>query len=319
MSKKLNVWALISGFDDVFTTYQDMFPQELRDKATTIYPEQVTVGIGDGKNIQLFYQGKPMERPDVFWPMISNTETASLEKLLVRAGIPSIVNMREVEVARSKVDTYQLLKTNGIPVPDSFVFFDKPDKSAIEQHFGYPFVVKPNYGFGGEGVTLIESEEEFDAFIAQAAYGQTYIAQEYIATSRGRDVRVVLLNGEYLYSTMRKASDPQEFRSNVHVGGELLKYPIDQETQALCARVASLFDLPLIGLDLMFGTEGFVLAEVNAFPGMYPAYMLQALNAAIEGFEASRSPGIYDDLQSSLTDMSALDSDFFENDSHQLD
>ena len=87
------------------------------------------------------------------------------------------------------------------------------------------------------------------------------MAQEYIATSKGRDIRVVVLHGRYYFSMERHASNPDEFRSNVHVGGTTQEKTLTEEEKVFCEKVASIFDLPIIGLDLMIGDGEYVLAE----------------------------------------------------------
>ncbi len=288
---KMKVWSLLSKVEDILK-YFEKFAEKMNDGVfDIIIADYVTIEIGDGKDLKAYYKGEQVPLPDAFWPMISNTDCFTLEKMLIRAGVKSIINLDDAAVARSKIDTYQLLASNGIRVPDTIVFFDHPDKEAIVARFGYPFVIKPDSGFGGEGVTLINSEAELDEYISKLQYGTAYVAQEYIATSRGKDVRVILLGGEYLYSSMRSATDPNEFRSNVHVGGELLEYKRDEPTLALCKKVAGLFDLPLIGLDLMFGDGGFVIAEVNASPGLFPDNMIKARKVILQNFYEKESSG----------------------------
>ena len=204
------------------------------------------------------------------------------------AGIPSILNLRELQVARSKIATYQRLAQNGVRVPDTMVFFKDSDPQTLIRRFGYPFVVKPDSGFGGIGVELIHNEQELKDYFATLSYGQAYVAQEYIATSKGRDIRVVVLHGRYYYSMERHASNPDEFRSNVHVGGTTEEKILTEEEKAFCEKVASLFDLPIIGLDLMIGDGEYVLAEVNAFPGMPGGKMIDAYASVIEHFMEGR-------------------------------
>ena len=74
------------------------------------------------------------------------------KRQLQDAGIPSILNLRELQVARSKIATYQRFAQNGIRVPDTMVFFKDSDPETLSGRFGYPFVVKPDSGFGGIGV-----------------------------------------------------------------------------------------------------------------------------------------------------------------------
>ncbi len=56
----------------------------------------------------------------------------------------------------------------------------------------------------------------------------------------------------------------------MHQGGEMIEYPIDDETKKLCEKIASLFDLPISGIDLLIGDNEYVTVEVNATPGGLP-------------------------------------------------
>jgi len=285
----MKVWALLSNVDDILEAYGEQALKGGNGIFETIVIDYAGVEIGNGKDLKVSYRGENIDLPDAFWPMLSNTDAFALENLLINAGVKSVINIGEVAVARSKIATYQRLAANGIRVPESVVFFNHPDKEAILKKMSYPFVVKPDSGFGGEGVKLIDSEKEFDEYIHHLSYGTAYVAQEYIAKSRGKDARVILLDGEYLYSSMRSATNPEEFRSNVHVGGELLEYKISDADLELCKKIAGLFDLPLIGLDLLFGDGEFVVAEVNAFPGLFPENMEKVGKVVMEKFLAKNN------------------------------
>ena len=207
-----------------------------------------------------------------------------MENMLQNAGIESILDLKELQTARSKIATYQRFAQHGIRVPDTVVFFKDSERQLLADRFGYPFVVKPDSGFGGEGVELIHNEAELQDYFAKLSYGQAYVAQEYIATSKGRDIRVVILHGKYYFSMERRASDPKEFRSNVHVGGTTSLVTLTDEEKAFCEKAASIFDLPILGLDLMIGDGEYVLSEVNAFPGMPGGKMVDAYASVIDHF-----------------------------------
>ena len=280
----MKLWFLLSKVDDIIQAYGEEILQPKNEAFKMLIADYLEFEIRSGAELKAYYKREPLDLPDAFWSMISNTDSFMVEKLLLGAGVKSLINLDEIAVARSKSATYQRLAANGIRVPDSMVFFERPNKERVLGKMTYPFVVKPDSGFGGEGVMLINSEADFDEYLLTLEYGVTYIAQEFIASSHGRDARIILLDGEFLYSSMRSATNKDEFRSNAHVGGELLDYEIDEETLELCKRISALFDLPLIGLDLLFGEGEFVIAEVNAFPGLFPENMEKAMAKVIELF-----------------------------------
>ncbi len=254
-----------------------------------LFCEYSTIEIHRDGELSITCLGKPIEKPDYFWPILGSTDGFIVENMLQNAGIESVLDLKELQTARSKIATYQRFAQHGIRVPDTIVFFKDSDKQTLVNRFGYPFVVKPDSGFGGEGVELIHNEQELQNYFEKLAYGQAYVAQEYISTSKGRDIRVVILHGRYYFSMERRASDPEEFRSNVHVGGTTNVITLTEEEKAFCEKAASIFKLPILGLDLMIGDGEYVLAEVNAFPGMPGGRMVEAYASVIEHFLEDRA------------------------------
>lgn len=276
----MKIWTLLTNVETDIEERREQgkenpMYQEIQKNVQTILVEHMNIEIDNGEEVHFIYEGKELEKPDAFWPMLTNTDAFALEKMLLRCGVKSLVNLDEVAVARSKSLTAQRLAGAGIPTPETIVFFEHPDKDRIANKFGYPFIMKPDNGFGGAGVELIRSEEEYDCYVKNLQPGIIYNAQEFVSTSHGRDVRVVMVKGKYYFSYMRKAADPKEFRSNIHAGGTREQYQIDEATIEMCEKAAALFDLPLLGIDLMFGENGFIVTEVNAFPGLDAARMTE--------------------------------------------
>lgn len=284
----MKILALVASQDstveDVKTNGRRQMQALIGKDKEVLFCEYSTIEICRNGELAITCLGEKMEKPDYFWPLLGSTDGFILENMLQDAGIPSILNLRELQVARSKIATYQRLAQNGIRVPDTMVFFKDSDPEILSGRFGYPFVVKPDSGFGGIGVELIHNGQELKDYFATLSYGQAYVAQEYIATSKGRDIRVVVLHGRYYFSMERHASNPDEFRSNVHVGGTTQEKTLTEEEKVFCEKVASIFDLPIIGLDLMIGDGEYVLAEVNAFPGMPGRKMMDAYASVIDDF-----------------------------------
>lgn len=270
MDNKL--WIIISGTDDdeiaAYAQKGNATFDEIFSRIRIVVAERVQLQISSGQSTKIFYEGEELEPPKVFWPAITNCDSFPLENILLSMGSKNFIKISEAACARSKLLTYQRLAQNGIRIPETIAFFCESDKKKVIEKLGYPFVVKPDNGYGGAGVELIHNEEEFDAWFEKTVYGVTYVAQEFISTSKGKDIRVGIMNGEYVYSYIRKSADENEFRSNIHVGGSKEEFTIDENTKALCEKIAALYDLPLLGVDLMIGDGEYVVAEVNAFPGL---------------------------------------------------
>lgn len=271
----MKIWILLSNVEKDISEYEDMGKgkpeyEKILQNIKVIQVEKMNVSMSVDGGTKFIYEGEELDVPDVFWPMITNSDAYILERMLLRAGSKCLIDLDEKAASKSKLLTYQRLADAKIKAPRTVAFFGEPDKKRILQEFAYPFIIKPDNGFGGQGVELIKSEEEFDDYIKKTIPGAMYVVQEFISTSKGKDVRVVMVQGKYYWSIMRQAGNADEFRSNVHAGGSYKEYPIDKETEELCEKIASLYKLPILGVDLMFGEDGFIVTEVNSFPGLFP-------------------------------------------------
>lgn len=232
-----------------------------------IWLDYLELDLEPGKELVVKYEGEKLELPDLYWLMVGNTDGRYVEKLLESAGVKPLMPLAEVDAARCKVLTYSRLAKAGLPFPKTKVFFKKTNIAGAIEELGYPFVIKPNGGHGGFGVELIHNEEEWNTYKEKLTEGETYIAQEYISTSRGRDLRVELVNGEIFNSITRTNNNPEEFRSNIDQGGVQEDITPDEVVSELALKTAALFDIPLISVDFMYTETGYTIAEVNAFPG----------------------------------------------------
>lgn len=266
----MRIWGLVSNVDDILEQYGAQALSRPNGYYELKFIDYTSIDISTDEKVKISIMGEEQELPDAFWSMTSNTDSYIIPQILEANGVKSITNLEAAKITRSKVLTYDILAKAGFRVPKSIIFFNHADKEKLVNTFGYPFVIKPDNGFGGEGVELIHNEEELDKYLGELKYGVAYIAQEYIATSKGTDIRVVILKNEYLYSMKRQAGNPDEFRSNVHQGGSATAIEIDEKTIKMCEDASRLFDLPVVGLDLMIGDGEYVFAEVNSFPGLVP-------------------------------------------------
>ncbi len=278
----MKIWCLVSNIDSYIEKDGGDFLK--RKEYDLIFIDYASIDIKNGNEIEFYCMGKKLDLPDAFWSWITNTDARIIENLLLSLGVKCISNPAEQSVVKSKIATYNRMAKAGLPIPRTLAFFNHPDKELIKKNFSYPFVVKPDNGLGGEGVALIHDDKELDDYLANLQYGVAYMAQEYISSSRGRDLRVVILKGEVLLCVLRQATDPNEFRSNVHVGGKAKVCEIDEKTADLCKKAAAMFDLKVIGLDLMFTENGFVFSEANGFPGVWREYLDKVIDAVIGDF-----------------------------------
>lgn len=181
-------------------------------------------------------------------------------------GIPVINSTQSMMLCKNKVLTHQLLSAAGIPTPLT-VFNQAGEYSYGElcAMFGSRmFVVKRTDGAKGEGVFLVESEDEFRA--ARSECGAEYLCQEFVEASRGRDVRVWVIGGRAVAAVLRYSES--SFKSNFSQGGKAAAFELTPEAASLAERAAETLGLEFAGIDLLFTDSGaFTVCEVNGNAG----------------------------------------------------
>src|SRR6185312_14700244 len=93
--------------------------------------------------------------------------------------------------------------------------------------------------------------------------GVDYVFQKFIATSRGRDIRVNIVGGEIVAAMYRHSES--DFRANITNGGVASEVGLTDAQRALAISAAEAVGAEFAGVDLLFGdNEEPLVCEVNA-------------------------------------------------------
>ncbi|MFC8917628.1 RimK family alpha-L-glutamate ligase [Streptomyces sp. NPDC057116] len=173
---------------------------------------------------------------------------------------------------RNKFQQLQELALAGLPVPDTLSYTNAPLEGVLHSpRFRAPCVVKAVRGSKGGQVFLAPDTRMLHDVRGSLALHVPLLFQEYVAGSHGRDLRVVVVDGEPVGAETRTARDGA-LTSNLATGGRATlcagEYP---EAEELAVRAARALGLAIAGVDLLFGPDDtFVVCEVNAVPGWRP-------------------------------------------------
>ncbi|MBM3289303.1 MAG: RimK family alpha-L-glutamate ligase, partial [Candidatus Hydrogenedentes bacterium] len=138
----------------------------------------------------------------------------------------------------------------------------------IELVGGAPLVIKLVQGTQGNGVVLAETPNAASSVIdAFRGLDAQFLVQEFVAESRGVDVRCIVLGGEVVAAMLRRAGDG-EFRANLHRGGAGEAVAITEDERAIACRAAQVLGLDFAGVDILRAHRGPVVLEVNSSPGL---------------------------------------------------
>lgn len=176
-----------------------------------------------------------------------------------------------IDVCDSKIMTFQALANHSIKLPKTifspliFTAATEKDQSSIdfiERELSYPIVIKEAYGSFGDQVYLVQTRKEL-VEMRNKLHQIPHLYQEFIKSSKGRDVRVHVV-GDKVVASMLRTSET-DFRANVTNGGTMHKYVLPKEFEELAIKASQIIGADFSGVDLMFGEEEEpILCEVNS-------------------------------------------------------
>ena len=212
------------------------------------------------------------EKPELVFTRLGSSATES-DLLSVRvaeaSGVRILNSYSALRLCRDKAKTYLCLTQAGVPIPDTLLLSTGWTPELVEQHCGPPpHIVKLSRGTQGQGVMLSESWRSLTSLLeAMKALRAEVLVQRFLREAKGRDTRILVVGGKVRGAAIRQAQDPEEFRSNLHLGGEAtVVEPTARQTEVAEAAVRSL-GLEVAGVDLLESEAGPVVVEVNGSPG----------------------------------------------------
>jgi ribosomal protein S6--L-glutamate ligase len=221
---------------------------------------------------RLYYRGKQLGHYDAVIPRIGASITyfgTAVVRQFEQIGTFCLNTARGIATSRDKLRSLQILSRHDIGIPaTSFVRDRKDVLAAVERVGGAPVIIKVLEGTQGVGVILAENLKVAEAIIEtlQSAK-QNVLVQKFVAESKGRDIRAFVV-GERVVAAMRRVAQGQEFRSNVHRGGRTEAVSLDKEYERTAIRAAQIMGLRVAGVDMLEGSDGPQVMEINSSPGL---------------------------------------------------
>jgi len=217
------------------------------------------------------YAGEELRDIDVIIPRIAANLTAygsSIVRQFEMQNVFTTTTSIAIVRSRDKLRSTQLLAKAGVGIPKTVFGRETADLDDIlDQVGGAPVVIKVARGTHGNGVVLAETRKAAKA-VMQAFYveGVSFIVQEFVAESAGTDMRAFVVNGKVVASMLRQSLN-DDFRSNLHQGGEGATVKLTEEERKTALKAAKAMGLPICGVDMMRSDRGPLVLEVNSSPG----------------------------------------------------
>lgn len=132
----------------------------------------------------------------------------------------------------------------------------------VEKELSYPFIIKECFGSFGMQVYLVSSRDEAEKILSIKA-GNSFLFQEYIKSSTGRDIRLHVVGDSVVTSMLRY--NEHDFRANITNGGFMKPYQPSEAQKMLAVKVCNTLKLDFAGVDILFGEQDEpILCEVNS-------------------------------------------------------
>lgn len=195
-----------------------------------------------------------------------------LARMLEKAGYRLFNNADFIKLCDDKVLTYIRCANEGINMIKTFagplVYVNELSESNyafldyVSDELGFPLVIKKVYGSLGEGVYIAKNKENLRD-IYKEIYRNPLLFQKYIDTSKGRSIRVLVVDHKIVGAFERY--NPDDFRSNFGDTASSKQIVNNQKIFDFAANIVQKLDILYGGIDLLYGEDDeLVLCEINS-------------------------------------------------------
>ena len=271
-------WLVVNTFMDSqkFKTLYELLSDAFNKRG-------VSLSIKRAQDISLEV-GKPIDnKPDfaIFWD-----KDIYLAERLEQNGIRLFNNSRAINLCDNKILMYQELAKNNIRIPRTFIapktfegleYKQRGFLDSVIEEISFPIIVKETYGSFGEQVYLANNPDELNSIIDRLGY-KDFLLQEFIASSKGRDVRINVVGDTAVVSMLRE--NKNDFRSNISNGGTGALYEPAEDFEKLAVDATKALGLSFAGVDVMFGENGPIICEINSNPQFASTLKATGVNLA---------------------------------------
>ena len=275
----MKIWILYG--DDIDSTADLAFEmrrflaegEKMGIEVKALKPNQFDLFVTEEHRNQIIVDGKWTDLPDFVFPYFNHSDHSYFSLAIVRQfermGVPVFNNADTLERVRDKLHAHQILTEEGLPTPETMLAKFPINVELVEELLGFPVIVKTLHGALGSGVFLIENPKSFEDLMTLVHETQPNILmifQKFIAASRGRDIRVFVVEGKVVAAMQRKAKSG-DFKANFSQGGTVEEFKLDKKAEEIAVKTAKALNIQVAGIDLLFTDDGYTICEANTFPG----------------------------------------------------
>ncbi len=269
MERKIGMWHYSNGGGDKI---QKKIVKKLKNRGIkTITDINLRHAVAKNGHIIHNHNKVKVDELDLFFSYNAGEQT-QYQMFLYQAlnrVMPMINSYESFALTEDKFQTSFLLQQHGIATPE-FKLCHRDDgkhlKSIIKKW--NKMVYKPTDGWGGVGLTKIESEATLDTllpFLNQMDLRFFYV--EKFVKYDNTDFRIDIVDGEFVGCYGRRASKT-DWRTNVTSGGSVFLREPEDDVVALAKKAAEICAADIAGVDIIYDLEReeYIVLEVNGIP-----------------------------------------------------
>jgi len=223
------------------------------------------------KNGHILFNKVKLDKLDLFFSYNAG-EQSKYQMYLYQAlnrAIQTINSYDAFALTEDKFHTSFVLRQHGIATAD-YKLCHRDDGNHLKKIIKKwdKMVYKPTDGWGGVGLTKIESEANLDMlmpFLNQMDLRYFYV--EKFINYDNTDFRVDIVDGQFVGCYGRKASGT-DWRTNVTSGGSVFMREPNQEIIDVAIKACDVCGVDIGGVDIIYDLEKeqYVVLEVNGIP-----------------------------------------------------
>ncbi len=177
-------------------------------------------------------------------------------------------NAQAFRLARNKWQSLQLLAAYGLPIPSTSYIGELVESFSQLVLHSPSVVLKTLVGMQGAGVELCEQKADaLNKLETLKQTGEKVLVQDFMEEARGKDIRTFVI-GDQVVASMQRTARNGDFRANLHQGGTAESIELTEEEKLFAIKATKAIGLDVAGIDLIRTSQGTLILEVNASPGL---------------------------------------------------
>ncbi len=266
-SRKIGMWLYSNGGGDKI---QKKIIKKLQERGIETL-NNIRLHDCTAKNGHIVHNDLKVDKLDLFFSYNAGEQTQYqmyLYQALNRV-IPTINSYDSFALTEDKFHTSFVLRNNGIQTAD-YKLCHRDNGHELKKIIKKwdKMVYKPTDGWGGVGLTKIESEASLDMlmpFLNQMDLRYFYV--EKFIKYDNTDFRVDIVDGEFVSCYGRKASGT-DWRTNVTSGGSVFMREANDEIIDIAKKACKATGVDIGGVDIIYDLEKeeYIVLEVNGIP-----------------------------------------------------